>query len=220
MLPSSPHVRKVYSESSGIVSTLRLLDKEEARSTLCIDSTTLDVQVGRATAVETREACAEMVDAPVSGGTRVLCPVRQMIFTRVGSRRYGSEGWYVNVPCRWDGGRIRARVSDPRSHGQTDHSLWALRSRAGSQDLQQPCPRSRASGGSGGDAARTTAGPRPCGACRGDQQLDGGLLVVVGEQPCARCFAGEVTAMRARLRGRVCDGTDAEGTFAAVLLLI
>lgn len=68
MLPSSPHVRKVYSESSGIVSTLRLLDKEEARSTLCIDSTTLDVQVGRATAVETREAGAEMVDAPVSGG--------------------------------------------------------------------------------------------------------------------------------------------------------
>ncbi|THH10994.1 hypothetical protein EW146_g8199 [Bondarzewia mesenterica] len=68
MLPSSPHVRKVYAESGGIIPALRLLAESEARSTLCIDSTTLDVQVGRATAAETRETGAEMVDAPVSGG--------------------------------------------------------------------------------------------------------------------------------------------------------
>ena len=68
MLPSSPHVRKVYSESSGIISALRSLPVDARISTLFIDSTTLDVQVAREVAAEVHDTGATMVDAPVSGG--------------------------------------------------------------------------------------------------------------------------------------------------------
>ncbi|KAI0256492.1 NAD binding domain of 6-phosphogluconate dehydrogenase-domain-containing protein [Lactifluus subvellereus] len=68
MLPSSPHVRQVYLNSSGIIPTLRSLPPSEASSTLCIDSTTLDVQVGRDVAVEAHAVGVGMLDAPVSGG--------------------------------------------------------------------------------------------------------------------------------------------------------
>ena len=69
MLPSSPHVRQVYAESdTSILSTLRSLSAHEINSTLCIDSTTLDVQVARETAKEVHGVGATMVDAPVSGG--------------------------------------------------------------------------------------------------------------------------------------------------------
>lgn len=66
MLPSSPQVRSVYSE--GLLPTLRSLPKEQARNTLYIDSTTLDVNVAREVAADVILAGAEMVDAPVSGG--------------------------------------------------------------------------------------------------------------------------------------------------------
>lgn len=68
MLPSSPHVRQVYLNSGGIIPTLRSLPPSEASSTLCIDSTTLDVQVGRDVAAEAHGVGAGMLDAPVSGG--------------------------------------------------------------------------------------------------------------------------------------------------------
>jgi len=68
MLPSSPQVRTVYSESAGIIPTLRSLPENIARSTLCIDSTTLAVDVARAVAYEVIQAGAQMIDAPVSGG--------------------------------------------------------------------------------------------------------------------------------------------------------
>ena len=68
MLPSSPHVRNVYVEEDGIVPALRSLPPETARSTLCIDSTTLDVEVARTVASEVQKAGAAIVDAPVSGG--------------------------------------------------------------------------------------------------------------------------------------------------------
>ncbi|THV07856.1 3-hydroxyisobutyrate dehydrogenase [Dendrothele bispora CBS 962.96] len=66
MLPSSPQVRSVYNE--GIVPTLRNLPEELARNTLCIDSTTLDVEVARTVAQNVIQSGAQMVDAPVSGG--------------------------------------------------------------------------------------------------------------------------------------------------------
>ncbi|KAJ3481563.1 hypothetical protein NLI96_g7589 [Meripilus lineatus] len=68
MLPSSPHVRQVYAESGGIIPALKTLNESETRSTFCIDSTTLDVEVARQTAKEVQETGATMVDAPVSGG--------------------------------------------------------------------------------------------------------------------------------------------------------
>jgi 3-hydroxyisobutyrate dehydrogenase len=69
MLPSSPQVRTVYSGSAGIVPALRSLPEEVARDTLCIDSTTLDVEVARQVAYDVNQTGAHMTDAPVSGGT-------------------------------------------------------------------------------------------------------------------------------------------------------
>lgn len=69
MLPSSPHVRQVYTtESGGIIPGLQSLASEERASTLCIDSTTLDVEVARTVAQEVHQTGATMIDAPVSGG--------------------------------------------------------------------------------------------------------------------------------------------------------
>jgi len=68
MLPSSPQVKEAYQGSSGIISALRSLPEDTTASTLCIDSTTLDVQVAREVAKQVKELGAAIVDAPVSGG--------------------------------------------------------------------------------------------------------------------------------------------------------
>jgi 3-hydroxyisobutyrate dehydrogenase len=66
MLPSSPHVKQVYSGS--IIPSLQKLPPADITQTLCIDSTTLDVGIARAVAGEINAIGAQMVDAPVSGG--------------------------------------------------------------------------------------------------------------------------------------------------------
>jgi len=66
MLPSSPEVRNVY--GAGVLPTLRRLTEDQARRTLCIDSTTLDITVAKNVAADVIGAGAQMVDAPVSGG--------------------------------------------------------------------------------------------------------------------------------------------------------
>lgn len=69
MLPSSPHVQKVYaSEAGGIIPALHSLSHADVTSSLYIDSTTLDVEVARNVAKEVNKLGATMVDAPVSGG--------------------------------------------------------------------------------------------------------------------------------------------------------
>lgn len=68
MLPSSPHVRQVYTEAGGIIAALRSLPPEDVTPTFCIDSTTLDVAVAREVSENFHEAGASMIDAPVSGG--------------------------------------------------------------------------------------------------------------------------------------------------------
>jgi len=70
MLPSSPQVKSVYFGS--IIPTLRKLNSEPSEDTLCIDSTTLDVNVAREVASSIITAGAKMIDAPVSGGTLIL----------------------------------------------------------------------------------------------------------------------------------------------------
>lgn len=70
MLPSSPQVQKVYSES--IIPTLQKLHADPAEATFCIDSTTLDVDVAREVASSIIKAGAQMIDAPVSGGAWVV----------------------------------------------------------------------------------------------------------------------------------------------------
>ena len=66
MLPSSPEVQNVYGE--GVLPTLRRLTENQARSTLCIDSTTLDIIVAKNVAADVVSTGAQMVDATVSGG--------------------------------------------------------------------------------------------------------------------------------------------------------
>lgn len=66
MLPSSAQVRTVY--GGGIIPTLRSLPAALAQKTVCIDSTTLDVDVAREAAKDVIATGASMVDAPVSGG--------------------------------------------------------------------------------------------------------------------------------------------------------
>jgi 3-hydroxyisobutyrate dehydrogenase len=68
MLPSSPQVKAVYCEASGILHALRTFKGTELEQTLFIDSTTLDVDVGRQVAVDVIKAGGQMIDAPVSGG--------------------------------------------------------------------------------------------------------------------------------------------------------
>lgn len=66
MLPSSPQVLTVYND--GIIPTLRTLSSDRSSNTLCVDSTTLDVDVARSVAKDVVKAGSQMVDAPVSGG--------------------------------------------------------------------------------------------------------------------------------------------------------
>lgn len=68
MLPSTPHVRNVYAEAGGILPALRKLPQDVVQATLCIDSTTLDVETARELAASVSKTGARMVDAPVSGG--------------------------------------------------------------------------------------------------------------------------------------------------------
>ncbi|KAF5330671.1 hypothetical protein D9619_005886 [Psilocybe cf. subviscida] len=67
MLPSSPHVKKVYAE--GIIPMLQQVHASKSgEETICIDSTTLDVDVARQVAKSAIDTGARMIDAPVSGG--------------------------------------------------------------------------------------------------------------------------------------------------------
>ncbi|EJT98407.1 3-hydroxyisobutyrate dehydrogenase [Dacryopinax primogenitus] len=62
-LPSSPEVKSVYLGEKGILAGLN-----REKDQLCVDATTLDVSVARDVSNTVREAGAEMVDAPMSGG--------------------------------------------------------------------------------------------------------------------------------------------------------
>jgi 3-hydroxyisobutyrate dehydrogenase len=62
MLPSSPHVRSVYTGEHGVLANV-------AAGTLLIDSSTIDPHTARDVAMDARAKSTPMVDAPVSGGT-------------------------------------------------------------------------------------------------------------------------------------------------------
>lgn len=61
MLPAGAHVKKAYTEESGVFAHAR-------RGALFIDSSTIDVETARAVIAEATARGFEMVDAPVSGG--------------------------------------------------------------------------------------------------------------------------------------------------------
>ncbi len=62
MLPSSPHVRSVYTADNGVLSGV-------SKGVLLIDSSTIDPQTAREVATAANKHGNPMVDAPVSGGT-------------------------------------------------------------------------------------------------------------------------------------------------------
>ncbi|KAG8748168.1 hypothetical protein FRC10_008901 [Ceratobasidium sp. 414] len=66
MLPSSPQVKDVYLGERGILHGI--LKRPERIDSLCVDSTTLDVDVAKDVAAQIEAAGTNMVDAPVSGG--------------------------------------------------------------------------------------------------------------------------------------------------------
>lgn len=114
----------MYAEANGVIPTLRALPPEEVKDTLCIDSTTLDVQVGRKVASEVISLGAEMVDAPVSGGKLNIVSVGAV--TELHDRRDRGKSTYAFVPCRGDGDRIRPRAPLPHPHGKEYLPLWAF----------------------------------------------------------------------------------------------
>ncbi|KAJ9626681.1 hypothetical protein H2204_009951 [Knufia peltigerae] len=68
MVPTSKHVHDVYLGEKGVIQTLKKLDQESRKETLCLDESTIEQSVSKATALKLRETGADMMDAPVSGG--------------------------------------------------------------------------------------------------------------------------------------------------------
>ena len=69
MLPSSPQVKEVY--NCSIIPALQKLHTGLSQETFCVDATTLDVDIARSVASNVIKTGARMVDAPVSGGTKI-----------------------------------------------------------------------------------------------------------------------------------------------------
>ncbi|CAN9254560.1 unnamed protein product [Alternaria alternata] len=69
MVPTGRHVQEVYvGESKSVLSALESMSQEERAATLCVDQSTIEQKVSKTVALRLREAGADLVDAPVSGG--------------------------------------------------------------------------------------------------------------------------------------------------------
>ena len=115
MLPSSPQVKHVYSQ---IIPVLQKLDAGLTSKTLFIDSTTLDVNVAREIASSMVNTGAQMVDAPVSGGTQF---VRMFLNTehlqyRLFRCNWG-QGRHFVISGRWYGKVFPGLTTHSVSHG-------------------------------------------------------------------------------------------------------
>ena len=133
MLPSSPEVRTVYGE--GIIPALRKLSEDEARSTLCIDSTTLDIMVAKRVAADVVNARAQMVDAPVSGG--MLLGLPSSLFLILVARCDWCKSCHPVVPHWGHGGSFQSFATHTFSHGSAHHPLWPVWLWFRCKDLQQ-----------------------------------------------------------------------------------
>jgi 3-hydroxyisobutyrate dehydrogenase len=69
MVPTSKHVQEVYTGRNSVLTALQNLDAESRSHTLCLDQSTIEQSVSKAVALEMRKVGANMMDAPVSGGT-------------------------------------------------------------------------------------------------------------------------------------------------------
>lgn len=77
MVPTGRHVRDVYIDGEKcVLAALQTLSKDQRSATLCMDQSTIEQSVSKAIALELRNAGADMVDAPVSGGKSTLPPTK------------------------------------------------------------------------------------------------------------------------------------------------
>jgi 3-hydroxyisobutyrate dehydrogenase len=87
MLPSSPEVEEVYLGENGIREGLQALHGERRSESLLVDCTTLEQDVGKEVSKIIRGLGAEMIDAPVSGGSSTLqAPYHPSLTTRENRR--------------------------------------------------------------------------------------------------------------------------------------
>ena len=69
MVPTSANVKEVYLGVNGVLSALQGLSSNEASNTLCIDESTIEQEESRKVSLAVKSVGADMIDAPVSGGT-------------------------------------------------------------------------------------------------------------------------------------------------------
>lgn len=73
MVPTGKHVQEVYvGEGKSVLSALKSMSQEECAATLCMDQSTIEQKVSKAVALQLRDAGADLVDAPVSGGKSIV----------------------------------------------------------------------------------------------------------------------------------------------------
>jgi len=97
MVPTSKHVQEVYTGKNSVLTALQNLDEKSRSQTLCLDESTIEQSVSKAVALKMREAGAEMMDAPVSGGMSVLPDsYRIRLLLTCPSRSRWCAGWH---PC-------------------------------------------------------------------------------------------------------------------------
>ena len=69
MVPTGKHVQDVYvGKEMSVLSALNSMSQDQRAATLCIDQSTIEQSISKAIALQLREAGADFVDAPVSGG--------------------------------------------------------------------------------------------------------------------------------------------------------
>jgi 3-hydroxyisobutyrate dehydrogenase len=69
MVPTGKHVQEVYvGKGQSVLKALKSMNQDQRAETLCIDQSTIEQSVSKAVALQLREAGADLVDAPVSGG--------------------------------------------------------------------------------------------------------------------------------------------------------
>ena len=105
MLPSSPQVEEVYLGENGLAEALGELDEQSRKESLFVDCTTLDQGVAKEVAVRMRAIGADMVDAPVSGGT---------FGTRIPGDRLANTS-YVTGVVGADAGTLSFMVGGPEA---------------------------------------------------------------------------------------------------------
>jgi 3-hydroxyisobutyrate dehydrogenase len=71
MVPTSQHVHDVYLGQNSVMQALEKMSRDSRSQTLCLDQSTIEQSVSKAVALKMREVDADMMDAPVSGGTHL-----------------------------------------------------------------------------------------------------------------------------------------------------